>query len=144
MTKPNPHNILSVRQCMMDIYHCFGLSFARHLTIEDKPYEKVSWHVFRMRNYRLKKKGKWFFDDWLIDKLKQGAYLFGYYLNELEVMMPKIPLPLILLVPTQYGDKPYDFIESYCLMIAPRVPDTDLYLQHVECQQERRQRRNDI
>lgn len=107
---------------MFGVYHCFGLTFTKFLTIKDKPYERISWREFYYRNRRLKKKGEWFFDNWLIERAKACIHLFGYYCHEVVVLMPKKPLPLIVKIkPAHQTDK------EFAIMVAPRIPNDEKY-----------------
>ena len=106
----------NTNQIMIGQYHCFGLCFWDTIREhnEDK-YHKLTWKSFLQRNIRQKNRGTWFFDEWLLNKVRLCVRLFGYRLNyDIEVLMPNEKMPLLVRI-IQTEECP-----PFYIMIAPR------------------------
>ena len=65
------------------------------------------------KNKRQKKRGQWFYDNWLINKVRWCIFAFGYRLTyDIYVLMPKIMFPLLIVIK--------DADPIFYIMIAPR------------------------
>lgn len=121
-----PHAILCKHgEVVADVYRCFGISLMKYVTIGDKPYDALTWRQFYRRNRRLKVKGEWFFDDWLVQRLKVAIHLFGHYYMDVTVLMPRKPMPLLVQIPVVFAD---EWEVPWCMMIAPIIPNPELYM----------------
>jgi len=105
-----------IYKIMIGQYRCFGLCFCD--TIKDhnkKDYHKLTWKSFLQRNKRRKNRGEWFFDEWLLNKVRLCVRLFGYRLTyDVDVLMPNKMLPLLIQIVQTEECSPF------YMMISPR------------------------
>lgn len=104
---------IKLEDVVLDWTGCFGIGVLKENTIDLKKFEKTTWRNFRSWNKRKKNRGEWFYDDWLIEKVRDFIHLLGYRLKDLRVYKPKKRFPLIISFEA-YRNIGY-------IMIAPRL-----------------------
>ncbi len=107
---------------IMDVYHCFGLTFNENLDIKEEEFVKLKWKSFLKRNKRQKLGGSWYLDEWLLKKARQCMKTLGYTFRDDvdEVLMSKKEtFPLIIRV------NPIRQPRKFSMLIAPLDPQVD-------------------
>jgi len=117
---------------MMGVYHCFALAFEDDLNLDSYHHIKMKWKSFQRKNREKKKQyldhGKgWFYDHWLLKRIKYSVYSFGYLLEDVEILMPtRMHLLIIKINP----DPPEVDDRRICILISPRGTEDSINAYH--------------
>lgn len=103
---------INLEGMLIDATGCFGVGISKPNSIDLEKFDKMTWRKFLSINKQKKLKGEWFYDGWLIEKIRSFLDLFEYHLSEVRVYMPKNEFPL------------YIVFEAYrnngCILLSPR------------------------